>query len=108
MHDRNAEKPRAATEANVYADVYKVLLGGMIISTALFIAGMVRAFMLHTYFPLTSRWVREHYHLNVVLHGLRTLDPTVLMMVATVLLILTPVARVIVSVYAFYVDRDHK
>ena len=29
-------------------------------------------------------------------------------MIATVLLILTPVARVIVSIYAFLVDRDRK
>ncbi len=93
---------------NVYANVYRVLLAGMIVSSALFALGLVRALMLNTQFPLTPDWLRQHYHWRVVVHGLATLDPTALMMVATVLLILTPVARVLVSVYAFYVDRDHR
>ena len=95
-------------EANVYADVYMVLLAGMVISTALFIAGLIRAMMLHTYFPLTEEWVRSHYHWSFVIHGLAVLDPTALMLTATVLLILTPVARVVVSIYAFWVDHDMK
>ena len=95
-------------EANVYADVYLVLLGGMVVSTALFLFGLVRAMMLHTYFPMSEEWVRQHYHWSVVTHGLATLDPTALMLVATVLLILTPVARVVVSIYAFWVDHDYK
>jgi uncharacterized membrane protein len=64
--------------------------------------------ILHTYFPLTEDWVRSHYHWSTVIHGLAAMDPTVLMMVATILLILTPVARVIVSIYAFWVDHDRK
>ncbi|HEU5451797.1 MAG TPA: DUF1634 domain-containing protein [Terriglobales bacterium] len=98
----------AKGQENVYADVYTVLLGGMIVSTALFAFGLIRAMMLHTYFPLTEEWVRSHYHWSVVVHGLAAMDPTTLMMVATILLILTPVARVIVSIYAFWVDHDHK
>jgi uncharacterized membrane protein len=99
---------QAKGEENVYADVYTVLLIGMIVSTALFAFGLIRAMMLHTYFPLTPEWVRDHYHWNTVLHVLAAMDPTVLMMVASIILILTPVARVIVSIYAFWVDRDRK
>ena len=98
----------AKAEANVYTGVYRVLLGGMLLSTALFAIGLVRALLHPAYFPLTSEWIQQHYHWSVVWRGLATLDPVVLMMVATVLLILTPVARVLVSIYAFYVDRDRK
>ncbi len=95
-------------QANVYASVYHVLLAGMLASTVLFVIGLVRGMMLHTFFPLTPDWIRQHYHWQAVRSGLVALDPTTLMMVATVLLILTPVARVIVSIYAFAIDHDRK
>ncbi len=97
-----------STEENVYSDVYRMLFGGMIVSTALFLIGMVLAMLHPQYVPLSSRWVRSNYQVHVVLHGLVTGNPTAYMLVATVLLILTPVTRVIVSVYAFWVDHDHK
>jgi uncharacterized membrane protein len=103
-----AQPPVNQTEQNVYADVYRVLLGGMIVSSALFALGLVRALLHPRYMPLTTDWVRQHYHVATVLHGLAHADPTALMMVATVLLILTPVVRVLVSIYAFWVDHDYK
>jgi len=102
------EPPADQTEQNVYGDVYRVLLGGMIVSSALFAAGLVLAILHPRYIPLTTDWVKQQYHLSVVLHGLAHADPAALMMVATVLLILTPVARVLVSIYAFWVDHDYK
>ena len=95
-------------DKNVYAAVYRALLYGMIASSVLFAAGLARGMMLHTRFPLTEEWVTSHYHWKVVMHGLATLDPTVLMMVATVLLILTPVVRVVVSIIAFAAEGDRK
>lgn len=104
------EKPEASTpaELNVYAGVYKVLLGGMLASTALFVLGIVRALMHPQFVPLTPEWIKQHYNLSVVLHGILALDPVAIMLVATVLLILTPIVRVIVSIYAFAVDGDRK
>jgi uncharacterized membrane protein len=96
------------TEQNVYADVYRVLLAGMIASSALFAVGLIRALLRPQSIPLTTDWVKQHYHVSTVLHGLAHGDPTTLMMVATVLLILTPVVRVLVSIYAFWVDHDYK
>jgi uncharacterized membrane protein len=98
----------AAVQDNVYAGVYHVLLGGMLASTALFIVGLVRGMMLHTFFPLNEQWIKDHYHWHAVMAGVVALDPTSLMMLATMLLILTPVARVVVSIYAFAVDHDRK
>lgn len=95
-------------ELNVYADVYKVLLAGMILSTALFTAGIIRALLTPQFVPLSPAWIKEHYHWRAIVEGIRSFDPTVIMLIATVLLILTPIARVIVSVYAFAVDDDRK
>lgn len=100
--------PMMAGEQNVYAGVYKVLLVGMAVSTVLYAAGMIQALRRHERIVLSSAWVRSHYHFSLVLHGLASLDPTALLLLATVILILTPVARVVVSIHAFYVDRDAK
>ena len=101
-------KSRIAKEQNVYADVYAVLLAGMIASTVLFAIGVVRALLHSEVIPLTPEWVKSHYAWTAIKNGLRHFDPTVLMLIATALLILTPIARVIVSIYAFAVDRDWK
>jgi uncharacterized membrane protein len=103
-----ATKPGATAEENVYKDVYRVLLAGMFISSALFALGLALALIHPQHYPLGADWVRSHYHLGIVLQGLKSFDPFTLMMVATALLILTPVLRVIISIFAFMVDRDWK
>jgi uncharacterized membrane protein len=109
MADRpqNEHDPEVLEE-NVYAGVYHALLIGMYISTTLFAIAIARALLHPEFVPLTGEWVRDHYHWAVLRHGLATLDPTALMLVATAVLILTPVARVLVSIYAFAVDRNTK
>jgi uncharacterized membrane protein len=96
------------TELNVYADVYRVLIGGMIVSTCLFIAGVVLALIHPQFIPLQAAWIRQHYSWGVFIQGLLALRPTSLLMLATLLLIATPVVRVLVSIYAFLVDHDYK
>jgi uncharacterized membrane protein len=80
----------------------------MFISTALFVIGIVLLLIHPQYVPLTPEWVKQYYHFSTVIHGLANFDPVVLMEVATALLILTPVVRVLVSIYAFLKDRDYK
>ncbi len=96
------------SEDNVYADVYRVLLGGMIVSVLFFLAGVVRALLHPQPVPLSADWIQSHYHWRAVVEGLKTGDATTLAMLGTILLILTPVARVLVSIYAFFVDRDYQ
>ena len=98
----------ARTEENVYTDVYRMLIAGMIVSSVLFAIGILLAMLHPQYVPLTSRWIRSEYHVRLVVHGLLHGDPSSIMLVATVLLILTPVARVVVSIVAFLIDRDYK
>ena len=101
-------KQNDSKELNVYADVYKVLLAGMVVSTALFAAAIVKALLRPEFVPLTPEWIKQQYHWSVIVHGIATFDPTVMMLLATALLVLTPIARVVVSVYAFRVDHDRK
>ncbi|MFY9743312.1 MAG: DUF1634 domain-containing protein [Candidatus Sulfotelmatobacter sp.] len=105
---QDKDQKHRSEELNVYADVYKVLLAGMIVSTALFAAGIVRALLHPQFVPLTPEWIKQHYHWRVVVEGIRSFDATVIMMIATILLILTPITRVAVSIYAFAVDRDRQ
>src|SRR5579875_3263811 len=89
-------------EQKIYADVYDVLLGGMLLSTVLFAAGVVLALIHPHYIPLTHDYVERNYHFSQVVHGLLALRPGPIMLIATLLLILTPVSRVLISIYAFY------
>jgi uncharacterized membrane protein len=89
-------------------DVYRVLLAGTLISSALFAIGQVRALLHPETYLLKLEWVRSHYHWAATGQGLKEFDAFTLMMVATALLILTPVLRVVISIWAFWVDRDYK
>ena len=105
-----SERNNAGTEAeaNVYADVYRLLIGGMILSNVLFAAGIIMALLQPRFVPLTAQWIKAQYGWSILSRGLASGDPISLMLAATVLLILTPVARVVVSIAAFAADRDYK
>lgn len=104
------ENPTAeqVAEENVYSGVYRVLMAGMFLSTAFFIIGVILALIHPSFIPLTSAWIQEQYHWRTIVGGLAHGDPAAFMMLATILLILTPVTRVMVSIYAFFVDKDYK
>jgi uncharacterized membrane protein len=95
-------------EENVYSVVYHVLLVGMYASTALFALGILVALLHPHFFPLDRAWILEHYTWQNFSHGITHAHPVALMLAATALLILTPVMRVVASIYAFAVDRDFK
>ncbi len=91
--------------ANVYAVVFRTLFWGMVFSTALYAAGVVMALIHPTTIAYTAPTILGW---SAVWRGLLHLDPSALMQAATVVLILTPVARVILSCIAFFVDHDYK
>lgn len=93
---------------NVYSDVYRVLLMGMYASTTLYVLGVISALLHPRYIHISPEWMKQQLHWKPVLTGLLHFDQTSLMLAATVLLILTPVTRVLVSIYAFWVDHDRK
>ena len=88
---------------NVYTVVHRALLWGMVASTVLYALGVVRALQSPVVIPLDHAF---HLSWAQARSGLAALDPTALMLAATVILILTPVARVVLACIAFAVDRD--
>ena len=100
--------PPVLREGDVYADVYRVLLAGMYVTTALFVVGLILALLHPALVPLDPDWVSSHYHWRPVVSGRAHGDPSAYMLTATLMLILTPVVRVAVSIYAFAVDGDYK
>ncbi|MGH9438511.1 MAG: DUF1634 domain-containing protein [Terriglobia bacterium] len=105
-HQVATATPKA--EEKIYADVYDVLMIGMVISNVLFIAGLALALAHPHFVPLSRDYVRSSYHWQAIKEGLASFRPVTLMMLATLLLILTPVSRVLISVYAFYMGKDRK
>jgi uncharacterized membrane protein len=109
-HGKHVLPPPQAGEAaaNVYAVVYEVLLGGMYVSTTLYIIGTLLALFQHVRVPLTVAWVKHQMEWHVFWHGLTHFHADAILLLATVVLILTPVSRVILSIYAFWVDHDRR
>lgn len=89
--------------ANVYAVVHRALYWGMLLSTILFALGVLSA-LRHPLVISLGAVVNQPWGATV--QGLIQLDPASLMRVATLLLILTPVARVVLACVAFARDRD--
>jgi uncharacterized membrane protein len=109
VHVPTQEKPLNAgmtAEANVYAGVYRALVTGMTISTILFAIGVVLAFVHTEPVDLAPNAMLKYYHWPVFSYGLMHGDPAAVMMLATIIMILPPIARVVVSIIAFAMDRD--
>lgn len=110
MHPKNSPVRQTVSKAEqkIYADVYDVLTAGMVVSSVLYAIGVILALMHPRTIPLTRAFVLHNYQLGNVLHGFAHFRPGAFMFVATVILILTPVSRVVISIYAFYSERDWK
>ena len=98
----------ATASEQIYGRVYQVLVAGMLASTGLFALGLARALYDHETVPLSTSWIRAQYDAGLFWQGLIHARAGALLMAATLLLILTPVARVVVSIYAFAIERDLK
>ena len=110
MQQKESAPPPQASQAEekIYHNVYGVLIAGMVASSVLYAAGMVVALMHPHTILLTRDYILRNYRLTTMLSGLVHLRPGALFFLATVLLILTPVSRVVISIYAFYSERDYK
>ena len=110
MHTEEKTAPPRVSKAEqrIYHEVYDVLLAGMVASSVLYAAGMVLALIHPHTIPLTRDYILRNYRLTAMLGGLAHLRPGALFFLATVVLILTPVTRVVISIYAFYAERDVK
>lgn len=98
--------PRSqADDRAVYVGVHHVLQWGMVISTVLYALGVVRSWPHPPRIPLHAPLALS---LKDAAYGLTRMDAASLMWLATVLLILTPVARVVVAFIDFGRERDRR
>lgn len=86
--------------------MYDVLVVGMISSTAIYILGLV-LFLTQNYSPLQATVVR-YSNVNEFAQQLVAMRSSAVLMLATIVLIATPIARVFLSIVVFAVNRDRK
>ena len=98
------------TEGSLQHIVSTVLRTGVLVATAVGVLGMGYDLAIHGGDRVSFRRFlgtpEADRHLPSILSNAVRLDPRALMMVALILLILTPIVRVIVSLFGFIKERD--
>ena len=86
--------------------MYDVLMGGMILSTVTYVAG-IALFLTQNHSPLQATIV--HYQ-NVMefTSALEALQAAAVLTLATVFLVATPIARVLISIFVFALNHNAK
>ena len=86
--------------------MYNVLVGGMTLSSATYVAGIV-LFLVQNQNPMQVSVV--HYHsVAEFTAALSTLRSAAVLTLATVFLIATPITRVLISIFVFAFNRNPK
>ena len=100
----NTQQPATKEEMNrIELVIGKILRVGVIISATIMIIGLLlllitgKSGYAHDDFPTTFK---------AIFSGIASLKPYAIMMLGIFCLILTPVLRVIVSIYSFYKEKD--
>ncbi|USS89293.1 DUF1634 domain-containing protein [Fructilactobacillus cliffordii] len=96
-------KPTTNEMQAVEQTIGKILRWGVIVAATIMIIGLL------LYLMSGSLGVATHYHVknfSELLQGLVTGKPYAVMMTGIFALILTPVLRVVVSIYSFYREHD--
>lgn len=100
----NTQQPATKEEMNrIELVIGKILRVGVVISATIMIIGLLlllitgKSGYAHDAFPTTFK---------AIFIGIATLKPYAIMMLGIFCLILTPVLRVIVSIYSFYKEKD--
>lgn len=82
----------------------KILRYGVLLSSLVMIIGLI------LYIIMGSTGYSETFHyrsINELFNGIISLKPYAIMMLGLLMLILTPVLRVVVSIYSFYKEHDY-
>ncbi|CAI2637119.1 hypothetical protein AKUH1B105A_10690 [Apilactobacillus kunkeei] len=100
----NTQQPATKEEMNrIELVIGKILRVGVVISATIMIIGLLlllitgKSGYAHDAFPTTFK---------AIFSGIATFKPYAIMMLGIFCLILTPVLRVIVSIYSFYKEKD--
>ena len=91
---------------NLNKAMYRVLLVGMISSTALYVFGLI-LFFLQNANPMQTG-ITHYSSLGELAQQLLDLRAAAILTFATIVLIATPITRVFLSVVVFAINRDRK
>jgi len=83
-----------------------ILASGMYATIGFYAIGLLLLFTKRAAIPQTAN---QYYHsFGDFLSGVLSFDPKVFLYIGTICLILTPVSRVVVSIFAFWREKDLK
>jgi len=101
-----AQKPATTAKemAQVETIIGRILQVGVVISAIIMLIGLAM-FLITGYSGYGGSFVPRR--MGMILAGTWQLRPYAIMMLGVYCLILTPVLRVVVSIYAFYKEKDH-
>ncbi|MCF6514748.1 DUF1634 domain-containing protein [Lactobacillus sp. S2-2] len=100
----NEKKATSQEMEQIETTIGKILRYGVIISSIVMIIGLIM------YVIMGSTGYTESFHYNSIselINGIINFKPYAIMMLGLLLLILTPVLRVVVSIYSFYKEKDY-
>lgn len=100
---KNSQAEQKAENIRIEQLIGKIMRIGVIISVIIMLFGLV------LYIVTGTTGFGSHYYLTSfgqLLKGIISLKPYSIMMLGVFVLILTPVLRVVVSIYSFYKEHD--
>lgn len=105
MNDQSHQKKATATEmAHIEVIIGRILQIGVVVAAVIMLLGLILLLMKggNGGYPVGH----QPTTINAIIAGTIALKPYAVMMVGMFCLIMTPVLRVVVSIYAFYKEHD--
>ncbi len=84
--------------------IVKLLRVGVLISTVLILLGFIMLYFKESSVNISSIEVNS---IKEVINGLARLEPYAVIMTGLLILILTPILRVIIGILGFYLEKDY-
>ena len=91
---------------NLNTAMYRILMGGMVISSALYVIGIILFLLQNPTSPQGS--ITQYPNIQEFIAGLVGFRSAAVLMLATIVLIATPITRVVISILAFASNRNFK
>ena len=84
---------------------------GVLVSTGIVLIGGIIFLITHTHEPVSFETFKPEYtkfsSISEILIGLKTLDGLAIIQFGVLLLIFTPIARVVFSIFSFLIEKDY-
>lgn len=108
MNNLKSSYENSSAENHIYREVYRILVIGMWTSNLFFLLAAVAALLHAAQINLAPDAMLQEYSLrSLYLQALR-FDPLPYAFAGVFVLVMTPIARVVISIAAFLHDRDYR